>query len=540
MPQLVDPYGRPVDTRALTREEAAPTLTGVRPVLSDHPSRGLTPQRLSAILTEAEEGDATRYLELAEDMEEKDLHYLAQLGTRKRAIAQLGLSVVAASDDAADVAAADLVREVLLEEGLLEAALFDVLDAVGKGYSVCEILWETTAARWRVRELAWRDPRWFAFDPADGTTLRLRDGAGLLPLTPYKYVVHVHAAKSGLPIRGGLARAAAWAYLFKNYALKDWVAFAEVFGQPYRVGKYHASATADERAKLLRAVASIGTDAAAIIPEGMMIEFVEASRGGTIDLYERLAAFLDAQVSKAVLGQTLTSEVGTGGGSRALGEVHNEVRRDIMRSDARQLAATLNAALVRPLVELNLGPRARYPRLVIGLPDELGTLAKIDALTKTVPLGLDVETSAVRDLLGFPEPARDAAVLRGGGQPGAGSAASSARYEVRGADQTATHSAPRTPHAPAAHAAAPPAADAIDELVRGALEDEGWVPLLRPVVEPVAALAQEVGSLEELRERLSELVGRMDVAQLTEMLSRNAFAARLAGGLEVPLSEAGE
>lgn len=445
MAQLLDRFGNRIDTGHLLEEEAAPSLTGVRTTLSDHPSRGLTPPRLAAILLEAEEGDATRYLELAEDMEERDLNYLAQLGTRKRAITQLQITVVAASDEKADVENADLVRE-FLERGDLEDVLFDILDAIGKGYSVCEMIWETPARdEWAPREIVWRDPRWFAFDRIDGTTLKLREGAELRDLTRYKYIVHKHRAKSGLPIRGGLARAAAWAYLFKNFTLKDWVSFSEVFGQPYRVGKYHPSATETDKQKLLQAVASIGTDAAAIIPEGMMIEFIEAARAGSIDLYDRLTSFLDNQVTKAVLGQTLTSDVSSRGGSRALGEVHNEVRRDIMRADSKQLAATLNRDLVRPLVDLNRGAPESYPRIVIGLPDELSML-QVQALKQLVPVGLKVQTSDVRDRLGFPEPEEGAEVL--GERAGAGYEAASLRMADR--------------------------ARRGQELVRAAIADSGW------------------------------------------------------------------
>jgi phage gp29-like protein len=521
MARLVDQYGAPIDTARLTREEAGPSLTGVRTILSDHPSRGLTPQRLTAILLEAEEGDATRYLELAEDMEEKDLNYLAQLGTRKRAIAQLQITVEAASDSAGDVKNADLVRSVLRRMKLRQV-LMGVLDAVGKGYSVAEIIWETSARAWWPRRVEWRDPRWFAFDPVDGRTLRLREGAELLPLPPYKYVVHVHEAKSGLPIRGGLARAAAWAYLFKNFTVKDWVAFAEVFGQPYRVGKYHPSATEDERSKLLRAVASIGTDAAAIIPEGMMIEFIEAARSGSVDLYERLSTYLDAQVTKAILGQTLTSDVGSGGGSRALGEVHNEVRRDIMRSDKEQLEDTLNDQLVRPVVDLNHGPQQEYPQITIGLPDELTTMEKLEALQIAVPLGLDVEVSVVRDLLGFPEPAKDAVVLR---PPAAGPVAQAQRRTA--------------PAIRSAHAAAAEPRDAIARATRDQLGGEGWRTVMEPLVDPIAALLEDATSIEEFRDRLSELVLDMDDAQLQQLVERGAFAAHLAGGMEVDLAGGG-
>jgi phage gp29-like protein len=522
MPSLVDQFGNPIDTRALLREESAPNLTGVRNILSDHPSRGLTPQRLTSILLEAEEGDATRYLELAEDMEEKDLNYLAQLNTRKRSIAQLQIVVEAATDSAEDVANADLIRDMLGREDL-EEILVDILDAIGKGYSVCEILWDLSERQWMPLDIVWRDPRWFAFDRADGTTLRRREGAELLPLTRYKYITHVHRGKSGLPIRGGLARAVAWPYLFKIFSVKDWVAFAEVYGQPYRVGKYHPSATEPEREKLLRAVANIGSDAAAIIPEGMVIDFVTADRGGSNDLYERLCAFLDAQVTKAVLGQTLTSDVGSGGGSRALGEVHNEVRGDIMRSDARHLATTLNRTLVRPVVDLNRGTQKRYPLVKIGLPDKLSTMQKIEALTKLVPLGARVEESVVRDQLGYPEPPKGAVVLGSAPlvKPGAG----------EGSPTSAAQAAIRAMHAAAADR------DALDELTRNAIEDSGWERLMEPVVRPIAELADQVGSLEELRERLAELVRTMDTEQLVEMLSRNAFAARVGGELEIPLTD---
>ena len=57
-------------------------------------------------------------------------------------------------------------------------------------------------------------------------------------LEPYKYIIHKPKLKSGLPIRNGLARLAATMYMLKGFTLKDWWAFAEVFGMPIRVGKY--------------------------------------------------------------------------------------------------------------------------------------------------------------------------------------------------------------------------------------------------------------------------------------------------------------
>ena len=68
----------------------------------------------------------------------------------------------------------------------------------------------------------------------------------------------------------------------------------------------------------------------------------------------RLAEWLDRQTSKAVLGQTMTTDDGS---SQAQATVHNEVRHDILKSDARQLANTLNRDLIQPYVDLNFGPQ---------------------------------------------------------------------------------------------------------------------------------------------------------------------------------------
>ena len=62
------------------------------------------------------------------------------------------------------------------------------------------------------------------------------------PLQPYKFVTHVTKVKSGIPIRGGLARAAAWSWLFKTFTLKDWMRFVEAYGHPMRLGRFPPNA----------------------------------------------------------------------------------------------------------------------------------------------------------------------------------------------------------------------------------------------------------------------------------------------------------
>lgn len=443
------------------------------------------------------------------------------------------MTVEAASEDKADVRTADAVREFL---DVLRPALFDILDAVGKGFSVSEILWDTEGRLWMPSSIEWRDPRWFGFDPHTGRGPLLRDDVGnLMPLAPAKFIVHRCKSKSGLPIRGGLARTAAWAWLFKNFDLKAWVIFCEVYGHPLRVGKYGEGATESDKAVLLRAVRNISADHAAIVPDSMKLEFIDAKAQGNAVVFEGLAEYLDRQMSKLVLGQTGTTDTGSRVGTA---NAHERVRADIERSDAAQLAATLNRDLVAPFMRLNFPAGAKAPRIKIFRPDEENLNDMVDRLVKLVPFapGL-VEVSVVRDMLGFPEPAPGAACLEAGtgAQPAGAQEGEQPESPEPGEEpepepeqaEPESDPAPKKPaHAKAAQEAVAAAApDWIDALGAEALG--GWIPLAASLTDPITALAESCQSYEEFKAGLAALAGTLSPKALEEALARYAFTARV-------------
>lgn len=410
--KLVDQQGNPLQTEELTTEHAAPSVFGLRQAWFESGiSAGLTPARMAAILRDAAMGNSHDYLTLAEDMEERDLHYAGVLGVRKRAVMTLPITVEAASDDKQDIKLADDIRH-LIKKPDFQFLLHDLLDGLGKGYSVAEIEWQTTASKWTPTKYHWRDPRYFVYAQANPHELRIRDEKDIFGITipAYKFIIHTPRLKTGIPIRGGLARLAAISYMCKAYTLKDWITFAEIYGVPMRLGKYGAGANKDDIAVLKRAVFSLGTDAAAVIPETMQVEFqnvVNASSNG--DLFKNLAEWLDKQLSKAILGQTGTTE-GTAG---KLGndKAQQDVREDIRDSDAFELANTINRDLIKPYIDLNYGVQENYPLLSIRKQDadDLESLAK--NLAVLVPLGLRVSASEVRDKFGLSDPKPDEVIL---------------------------------------------------------------------------------------------------------------------------------
>lgn len=507
MPTLYDHRGRTVTTASLEREYGAATTAGVRTIHQHPVATGLTPARLGRVLRSAAEGDADEYLTLAEEMEERELHYSSVIRTRRLAVAGLEAVVEAATDDKHDEMLADEVRR-LVSSPAFSDLVDDLLDALGKGYSAVEIGWERTSKRWTPARYDWRDPRWFRFDRETGQELRLLDAADPvegIPLQPFKWIVHRPRLKAGLPIRGGLAYLAAVAFCCKSFSVRDWMAFAETFGMPLRLGRYGPQATDEEIATLVRAVANLGTDAAAVVPKGMDIEFIKADGGaGGPELFLRLAGWWDSQVSKAVLGQTMTTDDGS---SLSQAKVHNEVRLDLLKADARQLAATIARDLVKPFIDLNWGPQEEYPTIRFQVDEPLDLKALSEALAPLIDRGLRVEESVIRDWFGLATPGKDAAVLV------------PQTVAARG------DSSPALNRATNRSAVKPDPYEELDDIRDEALNE--WQPVITPMVDPIRKAISESSSLEDLLQRLDGI--ELDTSELVRRLAEAMFKARALG-----------
>lgn len=518
---ILDQFGRMMEAtpaRELLERQATASVGSVRQIQTGHPADGLEPMRLAGILREAETGDMTRYLELAEQMEEKDLHYAAVLGVRKRAIRALELHVDPADDSPAAQDAAEMVRGVLGSAAIKED-LIDMLDAVGKGFSVTEIIWGRDGNRLKVDGLEWVDPRWFEFDKTNGRHLYLRDNAGPQQLRADCYIIHTARAKSGLPIRGGLARLAAWAYMFKNFAIKDWAIFCEAYGHPLRLGKYDTASSQQDRQALLRAVRQIGVDMAAIIPKSMEIEIVAAAKTGADKLYEGKARYWDEQLSKGVLGQVATTDAIAGG--HAVGKIHEEVRSDIRDADAEQLASTLQRDLAGALVRVNLGAQYLHvvPKLRFAQPERLPPEIMLKLLEAGPKAGLRIATSDVRKTFNLRKPDDDEEVLTG--------AAVSAPPPVA--------VPPPVPTARQLASVVQPAVDSIDALVDELIAGGDMQAAMEGEIGALLEALEAAADMDDVRDILAAFQGGGASGPVQDLLSGATFAARLAGetGAEV-------
>ena len=239
----------------------------------------------------------------------------------------------------------------------------ELLQAILYGYYVIEVLWDVNAeGKIVVKKFVGKHPRRFCFTTR--RELRLITPEALvegIPVPGRKFIIF-QWGDSDNPYGKGLGQKLWWPSWFKKHGIKFWLIFLEKYGMPTTVGKYPAGTPKEKQDELLSAIKAIQTASAIKIPDGMLVELLEATRQGHVT-YETLCEYMDKQVSKAVLGQTLTSDTGNVG-SLAMAQVHNTVRQDLMEADADLLDACLNETVIKWLVDYNFANVTAYPKIV--------------------------------------------------------------------------------------------------------------------------------------------------------------------------------
>ena len=530
--RILGPDGQPIKMPDLQTPQTA-HLTALQRELQAHPTRGLTPSRLATILDAAEQGELTAQFELFEDMEEKDGHIASEMNKRRRAcILEWEVVPPQKSPTPAEAKAAAQLDELLQEIPDFEDVLFDVTDAIGKGFACLEIEWHRVERFWLPKTITHRPQSWFVLHRGYRQELRLRthqhvDGVPGQALQPFGWLTHVHKAKSGYLERSALFRQLVWTYLFKNYSVGDLAEFLEIYGIPLRVGKYRSSASEAEKLTLLRALAAIGHNAAGIIPEGMLLEFHNAATGDP-KAFELMMNWCERNQSKVILGATLTSGADGKASTNALGQIHNEVRKDLRDADVRQLNTTLTRDLVYAVAALNGlapdGPR-RSPQFQLNAQETEDLTAYSEALPKLVSIGVQPTVKWAHEKLGIPMPQDGEPVLQQPAQPMPfGLAGLRAAWP---ADAPLAALAAATPGA----AATPPQAMAQQLAAGAAPAVTGWLAQIR-------ALVERAQSLDDIRNGLEQLLPDMTLDQYAAAMAQALAAAQLAGRYEV-LQEAG-
>lgn len=284
--------------------------------------------------------------------------------------------------------------------------LWELSDAIGKGFAAVELIGSLINGRWTVTD-ARGIPQWALRPKTDVDGYPIENAwehktkTGWEDVPDGKLLIW-ELQNQGSYLTGGLMWSTLWYACFKNFSIKDWIAFMEAYGQPFRLGYYppQFDENSPEVETLARAVIDIAADAGAIVPEGMKIEFANAMKSGSPEAFENLAKYIDEALAELYLGGTLTTSAGEKG-ARSLGDVHQDETHEIVAYDARDLAETITWGLIRPMVIWNHGPQKSYPKFEFSIVrvDDLTKWANLDSIM--MDRGFPIRESQLRTRYGY-------------------------------------------------------------------------------------------------------------------------------------------
>ena len=138
----------------------------------------------------------------------------------------------------------------------------------------------------------------------------------------------------------GLLLKAAPAIIWKKTVLGAWAGFTEMFGTPYRT--ITGAMDGPQMDSCNTMMANMGQAGYGVFPEGVKVDFIAPATGNAL-LYDKFIERINSELSKLVLGQTMTTDSGS---SRSQGEVHERVSDAYTKEDSVFLADLINEQLL--------------------------------------------------------------------------------------------------------------------------------------------------------------------------------------------------
>lgn len=338
-----------IPTRRVTVFDPRAQLTGV--------ASSATVESVHAAMEMADSGHPRELFALYQEIVIGHSHLQGEFAKRKLAVLGDAFSVTAAKkDDAAGVAAADFLERNFAKCKGWDAAMIHLLDAALWPVAVVEKVFAPTAGGFRLAELVPVPDALLAFETG---TLRIRqttpDG---MPLTETveasenRYIIHRGHLLSVPDHRGGPLRSLVWWWLLSTMDREWWVRFLDRYGAPFLVGKFQDGDDAS-RSILERAFSYATKIGGLVVSRETDVEIQQAMTGAAGDAYEKFLTVCNREISKLIVGQTLSGDTQAQGFGNGASGLHSEVRDDIRQFDARQLASTLRRQLVEQLMRIN-------------------------------------------------------------------------------------------------------------------------------------------------------------------------------------------
>ena len=326
-----------------------------------------------------------------------DAHISAKLEQLRHGVLGNEWNIVPADSTKEAVKTAEFVRKSLKMIPNFFQELEEMLSAVEYGFSVTEIIWKKEGAHWFAEKLLNRNPARFVFD-GEGNLFMVDSGRNIRLDEQYKFIVHRHMPRNENPYGSPVLSKCYWPWMFKKAGFRFWLTVAEKFGVPTVLAMFESEGGEEtkRRAQMLaESLSGIQNDAAVALANVDKVQVLE-SRGSSDD-FAKLVEVCNSEISKAVTGEILTSDTGSGG-SYALAKEHSKTFGIKAAKTAASLADSVSSTLVRWMAELNFGSRCKLPLFVF----EEKKYADWATVKEAAQSGMDVDFAEAARRFGIP------------------------------------------------------------------------------------------------------------------------------------------
>lgn len=372
--------------------------------LRDQPfnlSASATAASIQAAIRLAEAGDTKQLFTLYRDSLLGDTHIQSEFGKRKMAVLSQPHAIQPfEKGDKDDEMAAEAVRGMIAHCKEWTDGLITLMDASLWPVTVVEKVFGPAPApapgkprlQYALEKLqpvhpvllCFREPVRRKLDepkaPADAperweSALRIysTDGDGRInwqseaayPADPAMHIVHRGHLLVGQPDNfGGPFRAILFWWFLRSVGREWFARLMERYGSPFPVGKVDASN--QEAVTWLQEAFSLSTKIGGlVVDEDTQIDLIQAAVQGGADAHERFQSVCNREISRAIVGQELSSTAQATGLGSGVAKLQGTVRDDIEAFDKLKLGETLRCQLFAHFLTIN-GLVGRPPKIVWG------------------------------------------------------------------------------------------------------------------------------------------------------------------------------
>ena len=326
-------------------------------------AHNLDVEQVHAILRNAETGNCRQLWALYRDILLADPHIQAEFSKRKLAVIGDPFSLQPWDKDVADnVNAADMIERHIYDIRGFRTACAHLLDGTLYPVAVAEKTFRPVSGGYALREIS--PVPYPLIDYRSGHIGIYRvDGDGRIlsesdPPDPDRYIVHRGHMLTLPDQRGGPMRSIVFWWLLAAMGRTWWARFLDRYGGALLLGRYEKG-DEESRRVLESAFAFSQRIGGLVVTSETQVEIQQVAATQSGDAYDKFLSVCRREISKLILGQTLSAEAQPTGMNSGVSKEHGNVRADIRQLDATLLGETLRDQLFEQILRVN---RARAGR----------------------------------------------------------------------------------------------------------------------------------------------------------------------------------